>query len=63
MLLIITLATFLVFRTLAWPGPLLPDPPIAALMLHRNIDQIRLTIGDLIQVNLPPGSLRIFKAR
>ena len=61
-LLIITLATFLVFRTLA-SGRLLPDPPIAALMLHRNIDQIRLTIGDLIQVNLPPGSLRIFKAR
>jgi ABC-type Fe3+/spermidine/putrescine transport system ATPase subunit len=39
------------------------DPPITALMLHRDIDQIRLTTGDLIQVNLPPGSLRIFKAR
>ena len=39
------------------------DPPITALMLHRDIDQIRLTTGDLIQANLPPGSLRLFPTR
>jgi ABC-type sulfate/molybdate transport systems ATPase subunit len=39
------------------------DPPITALMLHRDIDQIRLAAGDLIQVNLPPSSLRIFQTQ
>jgi ABC-type Fe3+/spermidine/putrescine transport system ATPase subunit len=34
------------------------DPPITALMLHRDIDH--LTTGGLIQAELPPGSLRIF---
>jgi molybdate/tungstate transport system ATP-binding protein len=36
------------------------DPPIAALMLHRDIDRLRLTTGDPVQVSLPPASLRIF---
>jgi ABC-type Fe3+/spermidine/putrescine transport system ATPase subunit len=39
------------------------DPPITALMLHRDIGHLRLTAGDLIEVHLPPGSFRIFTAR
>jgi ABC-type Fe3+/spermidine/putrescine transport system ATPase subunit len=39
------------------------DPPIAALMLHRDIDRLQLTAGNPVQVNLPPGSLRIFQTR
>ena len=39
------------------------DPPITALMLHRDIDRLQLTAGDPIQVDLPPGSLRIFQTR
>jgi molybdate transport system ATP-binding protein len=39
------------------------DPPIAALMLHRDIGRLRLTDGDPVGVNLPPGSLRIFQTR
>jgi ABC-type Fe3+/spermidine/putrescine transport system ATPase subunit len=38
------------------------DPPIAALMLHRDIDRLQLTAGDRVQVSLPPGSLRVFPA-
>lgn len=38
-------------------------PPITALMLHRDIERLRLTVGDLIHVNLPPSSLRIFQTR
>ena len=37
------------------------DPPIVALMLHRDIDRLRLTAGDPVQVSLPPDSLRIFQ--
>ena len=37
------------------------DPPIAALMLHRDIDRLQLIVGDAITVSLPPGSLRIFR--
>jgi len=37
-------------------------PPITALMLHKEIDRLQLTTGDEVQVNLPPGSLRIFPA-
>jgi ABC-type Fe3+/spermidine/putrescine transport system ATPase subunit len=37
------------------------DPPIAALMLHRDIDRLRLTAGGPVQVSLPPDSLRIFQ--
>ena len=39
------------------------DPPITALLLHREIDRLRLTPGNPVQVNLPPGSLRIFQTR
>ena len=39
------------------------DPPIAALMLHRDIDRLQLTAGGPVQVNLRPGSLRVFRAR
>ena len=39
------------------------DPPIAALMLHRDIDRLHLTTGDSIQASLPPGSVRIFPIR
>jgi ABC-type Fe3+/spermidine/putrescine transport system ATPase subunit len=37
------------------------DPPMTALMLHRDTDRLRLTVGDPIQATLPPSSLRIFK--
>jgi hypothetical protein len=39
------------------------DPPITALMLHRDIDRLRLAVGDLTRVNLPPDSLRAFQTR
>jgi ABC-type Fe3+/spermidine/putrescine transport system ATPase subunit len=39
------------------------EPPIAVLMLHRDIDRLHLAAGDPVQVSLPPGSLRIFQAR
>jgi ABC-type Fe3+/spermidine/putrescine transport system ATPase subunit len=39
------------------------DPPIAVLMLHRDIGRLQLTPGNPVQVNLPPGSLRIFQTR
>ena len=39
------------------------DPPIAALMLHRDIGRLQLTAGNPVQVTMPPGSLRIFPAR
>lgn len=38
------------------------DPPITALMLHRDIDRHRLTAGGLIRATLPPSSLRVFQA-
>ena len=38
------------------------DPPLAALLLHRDIDRLQLTVGDAITVTLPAGSLRIFQA-
>jgi ABC-type Fe3+/spermidine/putrescine transport system ATPase subunit len=39
------------------------DPPIVALMLHRDINRLHLAVGDALQVHLPPGSLRIFQTR
>jgi ABC-type Fe3+/spermidine/putrescine transport system ATPase subunit len=36
------------------------NPPITALMLHRDISRRHLTTGELTQANLRPGSLRIF---
>ena len=37
-------------------------PPIATLMLHRDIDRLGLTAGDPVQASLPPASLRVFQA-
>jgi ABC-type Fe3+/spermidine/putrescine transport system ATPase subunit len=37
------------------------DPPIAVLMLHRDIEHLHLTADEPVQVSLPPGSLRIFQ--
>jgi ABC-type Fe3+/spermidine/putrescine transport system ATPase subunit len=37
------------------------DPPITALMLHRDIDRLHLAAGDLIRATLPPGGLRVFQ--
>jgi len=39
------------------------DPPVAALMLHRDIERLQLTAGDPVQVSLPTGSLRVFPTR
>ena len=39
------------------------DPPITALMFHRDIDRLRLAAGNTVRINLPPGSFRIFQAR
>jgi ABC-type Fe3+/spermidine/putrescine transport system ATPase subunit len=39
------------------------DPPIAALVLHRDIGRLQLTPGNPVQVSMPPGSLRIFPGR
>jgi len=38
------------------------DPPITALMLHRDVNRLQLTAGNPVQVNLPPDSLRIFQS-
>lgn len=39
------------------------DPPIAALMLHRDIDRLQLMAGNPVQVSMPPGSLLVFQTR
>ena len=36
-------------------------PPISALMFHRDIEHLQLTVGTQVQANLPPSSLRIFQ--
>jgi molybdate transport system ATP-binding protein len=38
------------------------NPPITALMLHRDIGQLQLTIGEPTPASLREGSLRIFQA-
>jgi ABC-type Fe3+/spermidine/putrescine transport system ATPase subunit len=38
------------------------DPPLAALMLHRDISRLQLTAGNPVQVTMPPDSLRAFRA-
>ena len=38
------------------------DPPVTALMLHRDIVGRRLTADAPVQVSLPPGSVRVFPA-
>jgi ABC-type Fe3+/spermidine/putrescine transport system ATPase subunit len=37
------------------------DPPITALIHHRDIDRHQLATGELTQAHLPTGSLRIFQ--
>ncbi len=39
------------------------DPPIAALVLHRDIDRLHLTAGEPVQAHLPPRSLHTFQAQ
>jgi ABC-type sulfate/molybdate transport systems ATPase subunit len=39
------------------------DPPIGALMFHRDVDGLHLAAGNTVNINLPPGSFRIFQAR
>ena len=39
------------------------DPPITALLLHRDINRLQLAASDPVQAHLPPGSLRIFPGR
>jgi len=38
------------------------DPPIAAQVLHRDLDRLQLTAGQQIHASLLPGSLRLFHA-
>jgi molybdate transport system ATP-binding protein len=38
------------------------DPPITALMLHRDLERLHLHPGATITATLPPGCLRIFPA-
>jgi ABC-type Fe3+/spermidine/putrescine transport system ATPase subunit len=39
------------------------DPPIAALILHRDLDRLQLTTGQRVQASLRTGSLRLYQAR
>jgi ABC-type Fe3+/spermidine/putrescine transport system ATPase subunit len=38
------------------------DPPVTALLLHRDLPALQLRPGDPVQVTLPPHSLRFFPA-
>jgi ABC-type Fe3+/spermidine/putrescine transport system ATPase subunit len=38
------------------------DPPVTALLLHRDVERLRLQAGSPIEATLPPGSTRIFPA-
>jgi ABC-type Fe3+/spermidine/putrescine transport system ATPase subunit len=38
-------------------------PPIAALMLRRDIDPLRFSPGDPVHVHLPPEGVRVFQTR
>ena len=38
------------------------DPPITALLLHRDLPSRLMQPGDLIQATLPPSCVRIFPA-
>jgi ABC-type Fe3+/spermidine/putrescine transport system ATPase subunit len=39
------------------------SPPTTALILHRDINHLQLTTGQLTQATLPRASLRIFRSR
>lgn len=36
------------------------DPPLTALMLHRDLEQLRARAGDPVAASLPGGSIRVF---
>jgi ABC-type sulfate/molybdate transport systems ATPase subunit len=38
------------------------DPPITALMLHRDLEQLDVQAGRPVEATLPPGCVRIFPA-
>ena len=38
------------------------DPPVTALMLHRDLEQLDMQAGTSIGATLPPGGIRIFPA-
>jgi ABC-type sulfate/molybdate transport systems ATPase subunit len=38
------------------------DPPLTALLLHRDLQTLRPQPGEPITVTIPPGSVRIFPA-
>ena len=38
------------------------DPPVTALMLHRDVHRHRLRAGTPVEVTFPSASLRIFQA-
>jgi ABC-type sulfate/molybdate transport systems ATPase subunit len=38
------------------------DPPVTALLLHRDLDQLRLQAGASAEAALPPGGVRVFPA-
>ncbi len=38
------------------------DPPLTALLLHRDLQSLRLQVGAAITVTVPPGCVRIFPA-
>ena len=38
------------------------DPPLTALLLHRELETLRPQPGEPITVTIPPGSVRIFPA-
>ena len=38
------------------------DPPLTALLLHRDLESLRLRPGEPITVTVPPGCVRIFPA-
>jgi ABC-type Fe3+/spermidine/putrescine transport system ATPase subunit len=38
------------------------DPPVTALMLHRDLGRLRLQVGAAVQVTLPQGGVHVFPA-
>jgi hypothetical protein len=38
------------------------DPPLSALLLHRDLESLRPRAGEPITVTVPPGCVRIFPA-
>jgi len=38
------------------------DPPVTALMLHRDLERLRLRVGTSATATLPAASVRVFPA-